>query len=155
MLCKNTPRYALFWIRDLLNQFVEISLTSRTTISGWSCCHWYSFIFQRLSTIVAWIVGVFNLITSIVMLNLITPLSPTIHAKMLGCANREMVMSTGKGNFELSGEWFWKNIKHSGWLFFRGDSSCCFGVNESMFQTRFKIGCNRYIKKKKKKKQTR
>ena len=87
MLCANTPRYALFWIRDLLNQFVETSLTSRTTISGWSCCHWYSFIFQHLSSIVAWIVGVFNLITSIVMLNLITPLSPTIHAKMLGCAN--------------------------------------------------------------------
>ena len=73
----------MFWIWDLLSQFVEISLTSQTTISGWSCCHWDSFICQRLSTVVAWIVGVFNLITS----NLITPLSPTIHAKVLSCAN--------------------------------------------------------------------
>ena len=73
----------MFWIWDLLSQFVEISLTSQTTISGWSCCHWDSFIFQCLSTIIAWIVGVFNFIIS----NLITSLSPTIHAKVLSCAN--------------------------------------------------------------------
>ena len=54
--------------------------------------------------------------------------------------------SRGRGNFERSREWFWRDIKYSGWLFFRGDSGCCFGVNESMFQKGFGTGYNLWKK---------
>ena len=55
-------------------------------------------------------------------------------------------MSRGRGNFERSREWFWRDIKYSGRLFFRGDSGCCFGVNESMFQKGFGTGYNLWKK---------